>query len=404
MHTNVSKIHDCYGCGVCAATCPVHIIIMELNSKGLLEPHITDQNKCIDCGICLSNCAFNYSQKSITTIPIRSFAAYSKDRRIQRKCSSGGVTFEICAMLIEEGYKVCAVKYNVEKEYAEHYIAENQLELIPSIGSKYIQSHTESAFSSFKRGQKYVIVGTPCQIDSLRKNLQRLKIEQDYILIDFFCHGVPSYFAWSKYLDLVKKKVNPITEVTWRNKKTGWHDSWAIGIDNKNTSCDLVDSRDFNTLIKEKDYFINSRLSKGDLFYNLFLGDYCMSQACCKSCKYKYDKSAADIRVGDLWGSTYQRNQDGVSALITFTEKGNKIADKLWSKCVLIEDSFETIAEGQMKSNSKNSIFYPLVMKWLTDEKLLPIFKLKLLFALKTVNDFPIRVFYKILKVVKVRK
>jgi len=57
-----------------------------------------------------------------------------------------------------------------------------------------------------------------------------------------------------------------------------------------------------------------------------------------------------------------------------------------------------------MKSNSKNSIFYPLVMKWLTDEKLLPIFKLKLLFALKTVNDFPIRVFYKILKVVKVRK
>ena len=35
----------------------------------------------------------------------------------------------------------------------------------------------------------------------------------------------------------------------------------------------------------------------------------------------KYDKSAADIRVGDLWGSTYQRNQDGVSALITFTEK-----------------------------------------------------------------------------------
>ena len=50
-----------------------------------------------------------------------------------------------------------------------------------------------------------------------------------------------------------------------------------------------------------------------------------------------------------------------------------------------------------MKSNSENSIFYPLVMKWLSDEKLLPVFKLKLLFALKTVNDFPIRVFYKIL-------
>jgi len=46
----------------------------------------------------------------------------SKDRRIQRKCSSGGVTFEICAMLIEEGYKVCAVKYNVEKEY-DNYLS-----------------------------------------------------------------------------------------------------------------------------------------------------------------------------------------------------------------------------------------------------------------------------------------
>ena len=103
-----------------------------------------------------------------------------------------------------------------------------------SIGSKYIQSYTEEAFKRIKRKeQKYLITGTPCQIDSFRRYIQRFHCEDNFVLLDFFCHGVPSMLLWKKYTEWAEKKVGKITYASWRNKWTGWHDSWAMGIDGK---------------------------------------------------------------------------------------------------------------------------------------------------------------------------
>ena len=49
---NISKIHNCYGCGVCAISCTKNIISIELNDNGFYEPRISDVNKCTDCGLC----------------------------------------------------------------------------------------------------------------------------------------------------------------------------------------------------------------------------------------------------------------------------------------------------------------------------------------------------------------
>ena len=120
--------------------------------------------------------------------------------------------------------------------------------------------------------------------------------------MDFFCHSVPSMLAWKKYLQIVEKKTGPVVYASWRNKFTGWHASWAMAIDGVN-DCKKVDWHDsYNIKISEKKHFYNSRLSEGDLFYKLFLGDYCCNPACQKNCKYKYDLSSADIRIGDFWG------------------------------------------------------------------------------------------------------
>ena len=35
---NISNIHDCYGCGVCATVCAKQIISIELNGDGFYEP------------------------------------------------------------------------------------------------------------------------------------------------------------------------------------------------------------------------------------------------------------------------------------------------------------------------------------------------------------------------------
>lgn len=325
---NINEIKDCYGCGVCATVCGKKIIGIGLNKEGFYEPRVIDPDRCVGCGLCLDVCSFLQEEPSLRRTEIHSYAAWSKDTVIRRKCSSGGVGFELGRTLIEEDYKVCGVRYDAERARAEHYIATTVKELIPSIGSKYIQSYTVDGFKAINRKEKYLVTGTPCQIDSFRRYIRKFNVEDNFVLMDFFCHGVPSMHLWQKYLQEVEKLTGNVTYVSWRNKLTAWHDSYDL-------------------LIRGEKSFYNSRLSQGDRFYRFFLSDACLGKACYERCKYKYDRSAADIRIGDLWGNTYKSNEDGVSAAVAFTEKGNNILCSCG--CELIEHPFNVVAEGQMK-------------------------------------------------------
>lgn len=356
---NISSVHNCYGCGVCAVVCPKKIIGIRLNEDGFYEPEIDNQDGCSNCGLCLSVCSYSNDGLSANNSPVKSFAAWSNDDAVRRKCSSGGVGFEIGRNLIDQGYKVVGCRYNVESNRAEHYIASTAEELIQSIGSKYIQSYTVDGFRQIDRKGKFLITGTPCQIDSFRRYLQKYKCEDNFVLLDFFCHGVPSMLLWKKYVEYAENKVGKLTYVSWRNKFTGWHDSWAMSIDGEKYG-DPVNWHDsYNLLIKEKKGCFNSRLSQGDMFYKMFLSDACLGKACYEKCKFKYEKSAADIRIGDFWGKTYQDNERGVSALASFTTKGCHILESM-TRLSLIEHPFEILAEGQMKSCPIKPFFHRL--------------------------------------------
>lgn len=361
---NISTIKDCYGCGLCATVCAKKIIEIKLNKDGFYEPQITDIDKCTNCGLCSDVCAFSHNDTVLgkEEITINSWAAWSNDKRVQRKCSSGGIGFEIAKQLIEKDYKLCGCRYNAQAGRAEHYIATTSEEAIQSIGSKYIQSYTVDGFKAINRKEKYLVTGTPCQIDSFRRYIRKFRVEENFVLLDFFCHCVPSMWAWNKYTKMVEKQTGKITYASWRNKFTGWHDSWAMSLDGENTETEKVDWHDsYDLLIKEKKGFYNSRLSQGDVFYTLFLGDFCCNPACAKNCKYKYDQSSADIRIGDLWGNTYKDNDKGVSSLITFTAKGREVVEQL-KDITLIEHPFDVVAEGQMKRNVRLSESYRIIM------------------------------------------
>ena len=43
---NISKVHNCYGCGICAIACGQKIIDISLNDDGFYEPHIIDECRC----------------------------------------------------------------------------------------------------------------------------------------------------------------------------------------------------------------------------------------------------------------------------------------------------------------------------------------------------------------------
>lgn len=389
---NIANIKDCYGCGVCATVCSRNIIEIALNADGFYEPRITDEGKCTDCGLCTDVCSYSHEGLLLKDACVKSYAAWSNDGKVRRKCSSGGVGFEVGRTLINDGYKVCGVRYNPDTNRAEHYIATTVEELIPSIGSKYIQSYTVDGFKAISRKEKYLVTGTPCQIDSFRRYIQKFRCENNFVLMDFFCHGVPSMWLWKKYVVEVEKTTGKITYASWRNKFTGWHDSWAMSIDGENTGEKVNWHDSYNLLIRGKKGFYNSRLSQGDPFYRLFLSDSCLGKACYDKCKFKYDHSSADIRIGDLWGTTYKDNEDGVSAAIAFTEKGDELLHQC--NCTLVEHPFEVVAEGQMKICPQRNSLYNQITKVLKEKDVTLLYIIKWLNRIRLINRWKMRMYH----------
>lgn len=339
---NVELNINCYGCGICAVSCPTKAIQIKLNTEGFYHPSIVTK-QCVNCGICVSVCSFLQNDIIQSPASIHSYASWSLNSEVRRKSSSGGVTYEIMSYLISQGYKICAVRYNTKEHKAEHYIAESLGQLYDSYGSKYAQSYTVNGLLDIDFKQKYLVIGTPCMVDSLKRLVLRKRVQNNFIFIDFFCHGIPSYFLWQKYIQNRTKECGNIFSVSFRNKENGWHDSYKL-------------------LLKgEKGEYFKG-INQGDIFYELFLGDYCLGKHCYHNCKFKMDKSAADIRVGDLWGRTYENHNDGVSAVLTLTQMGYDVLSQI-PGIHLQEEPFEIVTEGQMRMSPKEPKVRTCILK-----------------------------------------
>lgn len=352
MKDNILKLGKCYGCGVCVKACPVKIISLQENEDGFYAPAIADSEKCIECGMCLDVCAFNHTEVSAEPFSPDCYAAWSNDAEIRNSSASGGVTFEIAKMLFEQGYLPVGVRYNPKTGRAEHYIADSIESLRQSMGSKYIPSYTVDALMQIDRKKKYMFVGTPCQVDSVRRYFRRMRMEDSVVLIDFFCHGVPSLLMWDKYLEQIRRNAPDAVYVSWRNKSQGWHNAFVM----------TAATSQF-----EKPKYA-SKWSDGDIFYRLFLDNYCLNQCCYTACKYKLASSAADIRVGDLWGSVYSRDEKGVSGVMAITEKGKRLIANLNGRCTFQPVSEQVVTEEQMAHCPKQPRIYDKLMRLLKSD------------------------------------
>ena len=123
--------------------------------------------------------------------------------------------------------------------------------------------------------------------------------------------------------------------------EAGWHDSWVMKVN----GCYV------------------SRFSQGDLFYRMFLKNRCLAKPCYDKCKFKGINSAADIRIGDLWGREYAKNEEGVSGVVGLTKKGASLLAEM-SKVIHLEaSSTEIVCESQMKSCAIRPLSYRYVMR-----------------------------------------
>ena len=212
-----------------------------------------------------------------------------------------------------------------------------------------------------KKGNKYVIVGTPCQIASLRNFINLKHMQEDVILVDFFCHGIPSFSVWKKYCSEAEKKIGNIVNVSWRNKKEGWHRSWIMTICGDGNNC-IIDAQNKQSGNHNSNTIYSPRMS-GDLFYKFFLGNMCLNKSCYHDCKFKMLNSSADIRLGDLWGRKYNNNELGITGAIAFTENGQNVL--MESNIEKVKEPLEVVTEEQMRTSLKQPYYYPLIMKLL---------------------------------------
>lgn len=366
MNNNISDISEfCYGCGVCVKACPKSCISLIENNSGFYSPSV-NVSDCIKCGICKKVCSY-YNKFCESNHKPTSFYGWSKDDNIRGWCSSGGIGFELARLYLEKGYKICAVKYDEKANRAIHYVATTESELMASVGSKYLPSYTTKGFTKINVNEKWIVIGTPCQIASFRRYLKLINKENNFLLIDFFCHGTPSLKLWDKYISELTTSKGCPTFVSWRNKSHGWHDSWAISADfNSFDIChgrrDLYQLK-YDVTKQEPIHNYSSRWSKGDLFYDMFLGNFCLNDCCYKNCKFKGTSSAADIRLGDYWGSKFEEDNQGVSAIIAITALGERSLTSLQTTCVIQNTQTEDIMRGQLSHTLKKPWIRRILIK-----------------------------------------
>ena len=302
----------CSGCGACAAVCPRQAIELRLDRAGFFQATVRE-DRCVDCGLCRSVCARFIPERSGRDLRrSKLYAVQSECGETVRQCSSGGVAHELAADCLQQGWSVCGVAYHEGSDRAEHHIVTSPDELPLLDGSKYLQSDTTAfrlVLDRAKRGEQIAVFGTPCQICGLALSAEKLGLRDRLLLVEIFCHGVPSYLLWERQCRRIRQKLHAerFDRVMFRYKKNDWH-SYCLRVDAGTKS------------------FFGAR--ETELFWQVFFENVLLGDACF-DCEMRKSESMADLRLGDYWSHRFQRRSDGVSAVFSLTPRGDTALERL---------------------------------------------------------------------------
>lgn len=333
----------CTGCAACLASCPANAIKVKLNQEGFFTA-LVDEDGCINCGKCVQVCLRAGAVGVTSLMSGTMIAAQSKQQETVLSCTSGGIAYEFSCYAIENGWIVAGVVYDYQSDTAKTVLVDTKEKLNDLKGSKYIQSDFSDAATDLLRiagecpEQHFLVIGTPCQIYGLASLLEQRKLRDQFVLVDLFCHGVPSYLVWNSYLHTLRKQLGngALTTVAFRDKVVGWH-NFVMHISSANG-----------------DYI---QASEGDSFFRAFFDNVLFSEACF-NCTVRKDCSKADIRLGDYWGKRYQNREDGVSAVLLLTAVGAHFSQNVTSIHILETTSVkEVLREQSTHSYTTQSLY-----------------------------------------------
>lgn len=309
--------YHCTGCGACANACKTGALSLESDEEGFRYPRI-DPQKCIGCNACERACPAD------KVIPgeenTAAYYAFANDAATCQNSSSGGMFSLLAAEVIRQGGTVFGVGY--DKDFRVCHQRIDKLEDIARLRtSKYVQSDTGTVFCKaeelLKNGKPVLFSGTPCQIAALKQYLK--KDYEGLYTQDIICHGVPSSGIWEKYLKEMHSG-KEIKSVSFRDKTLGWN-----GFSMKVTYAD-------GTAYRE--------LATKDPFERAFLANLILRPSCYQ-CQYKTVARVSDITLADYWGVELVhpelKEQQGVSLVLTHTEKGEQLLNAVRDKATVAE-------------------------------------------------------------------
>lgn len=300
----------CSGCRLCEEVCPMGCISFKEDREGFLYPQIEDT--CIKCGLCEKKCPILFPP--VKNQANNGYMAFSKDKNLRTKATSGGIFGEISKWVIKNGGVVFGAEFNQNLKLVWG-MATTEKELEGLYKSKYIQCDMKGFYHAVKiqleKNQIVLVSGAPCDIAALRNYIG--KDYSNLILLDFVCHGVPSQSFFDKcmayYKDFCGKEV---LKYSFRTKKKGASTPHLFDIEYTK-----------NGKIKTK-----TELYLNDPFYCAFQKRISLRPSCYE-CKFAEEQRVSDITMGDF--HTIEKycggidRMDGVSMVLLNTEKGKNV-------------------------------------------------------------------------------
>jgi coenzyme F420 hydrogenase subunit beta len=212
----VQKEGRCHHCGGCVTFCSaINYGALDLDDDG--KPRFGTIEKCIECGLCYSICPEtdeldqeireNTGWKAPFGKVIGLSVSRARDEKIWEKGTDGGSVTAILTHLLDTGRINGAIVSKNTEQGRVPFLATTSRELIESAGSCFNHSHgmtqLAEAYTTFSPSIKALekfraampgriaFVGTPCQINTMRKMQALGIVPSDSIAYCFglFCSG-----------------------------------------------------------------------------------------------------------------------------------------------------------------------------------------------------------------------
>jgi len=330
----------CHQCGGCVAFCSsMNYGALELSETG--RPRYHDPSRCIQCGVCYMICPEvdildkEIQRKTNWTEPMGSVMdatmVRAKDEEILKRATDGGAVTAILTHMFEIGrIDGAAVTRQTGPFNRQPWLAVNQTEILESAGSHFDRSQKSSItlytqdYSTYspsvrtlgpmaqKGLSRVALVGTPCQINTVRK-MESLGVgpsDSIYCTLGLFCSG--NYIFGDKR----REKIERMGNFKWSDvEKLNIKDECIIRLSNGETRAIPLEDLDF----------VKRRACR-------FCNDYSAEYA---------DLSFGGIGAQEGWTTVVARTQLGLDILNeakkTVLEEHPEIADRKEALLRIIE-------------------------------------------------------------------